>query len=76
MTDAPVRDGADGPELGSGAGHDAGVLAGAGVRCGMLFVRSGAGGISHTPEEWSEPEDVALCVDVLASALARLASSP
>ena len=28
------------PELVSGAGHDAGVLAAAGVRCGMLFVRS------------------------------------
>lgn len=63
------------PELVSGAGHDAGVLAAAGVRCGMLFVRSGAGGISHAPEEWSEPEDVALCVDVLASALERLAKS-
>ena len=61
------------PELVSGAGHDAGVLAGAGVRCGMLFVRSGAGGISHAPEEWSEPADVGLCVDVLASALERLA---
>jgi allantoate deiminase len=64
------------PELVSGAGHDAGVLAGAGVRCGMLFVRSGAGGVSHAPEEWSEPEDVGLCVDVLASTLSRLASAP
>jgi acetylornithine deacetylase/succinyl-diaminopimelate desuccinylase-like protein len=42
----------------------------------MLFVRSGAGGISHAPEEWSEPDDVGLCIDVLASALERLASSP
>jgi allantoate deiminase len=64
------------PELVSGAGHDAGVLAAAGVRCGMLFVRSGAGGISHSPEEWSDPADVALCVDVLAAALERLASAP
>jgi allantoate deiminase len=64
------------PELVSGAGHDAGVLAAAGVRCGMLFVRSGAGGISHSPEEWSDPTDVALCVDVLAAALERLASAP
>jgi acetylornithine deacetylase/succinyl-diaminopimelate desuccinylase-like protein len=62
-----------GPELVSGAGHDAGVLAAAGVRCGMLFVRSGAGGISHAPEEWSDPEDVALCVDVLADVISRLA---
>jgi allantoate deiminase len=61
------------PELVSGAGHDTGVLANAGVRCGMLFVRSGAGGVSHSPEEWSDPADVALCVDVLAAALERLA---
>jgi allantoate deiminase len=67
------RRGLPSPELVSGAGHDAGVLAGAGVRCGMLFVRSGAGGISHAPEEWSEPEDVDLCVDVLAASLERLA---
>jgi hydantoinase/carbamoylase family amidase len=70
------RRGLPSPELVSGAGHDAGVLAEAGVRCGMLFVRSGAGGVSHAPEEWSEPDDVDLCVDVLASALGRLASAP
>ena len=64
------------PSSSPGAGHDAGVLAAAGVRCGMLFVRSGAGGISHSPDEWSDPEDVALCVDVLAAALGRLASAP
>ncbi|HUZ98198.1 MAG TPA: M20/M25/M40 family metallo-hydrolase [Gaiellaceae bacterium] len=61
------------PELVSGAGHDAGVLTAAGVRCGMLFVRSGAGGISHSPDEHSDPEDIALAVDVLAAALSRLA---
>ena len=70
------RSGLPAPELVSGAGHDAGVLAAAGVRCGMLFVRSGAGGVSHSPEEWSDPEDVALCVDVLAATLERLASAP
>ena len=64
------------PELRSGAGHDAGVLAAAGVPSGMLFVRSGAGGVSHSPDEWSDPDDVALCVDVLASALERLANAP
>jgi acetylornithine deacetylase/succinyl-diaminopimelate desuccinylase-like protein len=66
------RRGLPAPELVSGAGHDAGVLAAAGVRCGMLFVRSGAGGISHSPDEWTEPEDVALCVDVLTAALSAL----
>jgi acetylornithine deacetylase/succinyl-diaminopimelate desuccinylase-like protein len=59
-------------ELASGAGHDAAVLAAAGVPAGMLFVRSLNGGVSHTPEEESSPEDVALAVDVLADALRRL----
>jgi acetylornithine deacetylase/succinyl-diaminopimelate desuccinylase-like protein len=66
------RRGLPAPSLVSGAGHDAGVLAAAGVRCGMLFVRSGAGGISHSPDEWTEPEDVALCVDVLEAVLRSL----
>jgi acetylornithine deacetylase/succinyl-diaminopimelate desuccinylase-like protein len=62
-------------ELASGAGHDAGVLASAGIPTGMLFVRSLNGGISHSPDEHSAAEDVALGVDVLAGALDQLASS-
>ncbi len=61
-------------ELPSGAGHDAAILAAAGVPTAMLFVRSLNGGISHAPEEESSPEDVALAVDVLTGALARLAA--
>jgi acetylornithine deacetylase/succinyl-diaminopimelate desuccinylase-like protein len=61
------------PHLPSGAGHDAGILAAAGVEAGMLFVRSLAGGVSHSPEEHSDAEDVALAVDVLADALGELA---
>jgi allantoate deiminase len=61
-------------EVASGAGHDAGVLAAAGVHAGMLFVRSLGGGVSHSPDEHSSDEDVALAVDVLAGALERLAS--
>jgi len=61
------------PELVSGAGHDAGVLAGAGVRCGMLFVRSQNGGVSHSPDELTTPEDIELAVDALTAALSRLA---
>ncbi|MDQ3867766.1 MAG: M20/M25/M40 family metallo-hydrolase, partial [Actinomycetota bacterium] len=61
-------------ELPSGAGHDAGILAAAGVDAGMLFVRSLAGGASHCPEEESSEEDVALAVDALAGALRRLAA--
>lgn len=70
---AALREHVEGPELVSGAGHDAGVLAAKGVACGMLFVRSGAGGVSHSPDEHSDPEDIALAVDVLAAALSRLA---
>jgi acetylornithine deacetylase/succinyl-diaminopimelate desuccinylase-like protein len=62
-------------ELPSGAGHDAGVLAAAGVPVAMLFVRSLNGGISHSPDEHSSAEDVELAVDVLAGALDRLASA-
>jgi allantoate deiminase len=60
------------PELVSGAGHDAMVLALAGVPTAMLFVRSRNGGVSHHPDELSSDEDVALAVDALTAALARL----
>jgi acetylornithine deacetylase/succinyl-diaminopimelate desuccinylase-like protein len=59
-------------ELASGAGHDAAVLAAAGVPSAMLFVRSLNDGVSHSPEELSSEEDVELAIDVLAAALARL----
>jgi allantoate deiminase len=59
-------------ELPSGAGHDAAILAGAGVPTAMLFVRSLNGGISHSPQEESSPADVELAVEVLAGALERL----
>jgi acetylornithine deacetylase/succinyl-diaminopimelate desuccinylase-like protein len=59
-------------ELSSGAGHDAAVLAAAGVPTAMLFVRSLNGGVSHSPEEESSPEDVRLAVDILTAALTTL----
>jgi acetylornithine deacetylase/succinyl-diaminopimelate desuccinylase-like protein len=61
-------------ELASGAGHDAGILASAGVDAAMLFVRSLNGGVSHSPDELSADDDVLLGVDVLADALERLTS--
>jgi len=60
------------PELISGAGHDAMVLAAAGVPTGMLFVRSLNGGVSHHPDELSSDEDIAVGTRVLTDALARL----
>jgi hydantoinase/carbamoylase family amidase len=59
-------------ELASGAGHDAGILAAAGVPSGMLFVRSLAGGVSHSPDELSSGADIELGIDVLAAALVRI----
>jgi allantoate deiminase len=59
-------------ELASGAGHDAGILAAAGVPSAMLFVRSLNGGVSHSPDELTSPEDVALAVDALERTLRHL----
>jgi hydantoinase/carbamoylase family amidase len=63
------------PELVSGAGHDAMVLAAAGVPTAMLFVRSLNGGVSHSPEELSSAEDVGLGVEALTRALGALAAA-
>ena len=63
-------------ELASGAGHDAGILAAAGVASGMLFVRSLNGGVSHSPDELSSDEDVAVAVEALTGALRRMAHAP
>jgi acetylornithine deacetylase/succinyl-diaminopimelate desuccinylase-like protein len=64
----------DAPRLVSGAGHDAMVLAAAGVPTGMLFVRSLNGGASHSPDELTSHEDIALAVDVLTRALDGLSA--
>jgi allantoate deiminase len=60
-------------ELACGAGHDAGILAGAGVPAGMLLVRSGAGGVSHSPAETTDSEALELCVEALAATVRKLA---
>ena len=48
-------------ELPSGAGHDAAIMAMAGVPSAMLFVRSDAGGVSHAPEESTGADAIAAC---------------
>ena len=64
-----VGDGSPAPVVATGAGHDAGMLAAAGVPTAMLFVRNPTG-VSHSPAEHAEPEDclagVAALTDVLA----------
>ncbi|MDP9259977.1 MAG: M20/M25/M40 family metallo-hydrolase, partial [Actinomycetota bacterium] len=62
-------------ELPSGAGHDAAIMALAGVPSAMLFVRSDAGGVSHAPEELSGADAVALGVQALEAALRELAGA-
>jgi N-carbamoyl-L-amino-acid hydrolase len=69
---AGLLDGA--PVMSTGAGHDAGILANAGVPVAMLFVRNPTGA-SHTPAEWAEPEDCLVGVDALATVLADLAGA-
>ncbi|MDA8369366.1 MAG: allantoate amidohydrolase [Nocardiopsaceae bacterium] len=58
------------PVLPTGAGHDAGVLAGA-VPAAMLFVRNPTG-ISHAPEEYATPADCRAGVTALTDVLADL----
>ncbi|AHI01202.1 allantoate amidohydrolase [Kutzneria albida] len=60
------------PALPTGAGHDAGILAGS-VPTAMLFVRNPTG-VSHAPEEHAEPEDCEAGVAALATVLEDLAS--
>lgn len=60
-------------EITSGALHDAAVLATAGVPTGMIFVRSDAGGVSHTPEEESDADAILVATCLLAHALLDLA---
>ena len=59
------------PVLPTGAGHDAGVLADAGVPSAMLFVRNPTG-ISHSPDEYAEREDCIAGVHALAAVMRNL----
>jgi N-carbamoyl-L-amino-acid hydrolase len=57
-------------DLPSGAGHDALYVA-AVAPAGMIFVPC-RGGISHHPDEWSDPGDIARGAEVLADTLLAL----
>ncbi|MFI1621490.1 allantoate amidohydrolase [Streptomyces lydicus] len=59
------------PVLGTGAGHDAGILSGT-VPTAMLFVRNPTG-VSHSPAEAAEENDCAAGVLALADVLEGLA---
>jgi N-carbamoyl-L-amino-acid hydrolase len=60
------------PVLGTGAGHDAGILANAGIPSAMLFVRNPTG-VSHSPAEHAELSDCHAGVRALTSVVAELA---
>jgi beta-ureidopropionase / N-carbamoyl-L-amino-acid hydrolase len=62
------------PDLGTGAGHDAGVLS-AVVPTAMLFVRNPTG-VSHSPEEFAERADCLAGVEALAAVLTDWVSTP
>lgn len=59
------------PTLGTGAGHDAGILANAGVPTAMIFVRNPTG-ISHAPTEFAEAADCHAGVRALTAVVADL----
>ncbi|GAA1348846.1 allantoate amidohydrolase [Streptomyces beijiangensis] len=65
------KDGADVPVLGTGAGHDAGILSSS-VPTAMLFVRNPTG-VSHSPAETAGEDDCVAGVGALADVLEGLA---
>lgn len=60
------------PLLSTGAGHDAGILATAGLSTAMLFVRNPTG-VSHSPAEFAEREDCLRGVRALTAVTEELA---
>jgi N-carbamoyl-L-amino-acid hydrolase len=61
------------PDLGTGAGHDAGVLSSV-LPAAMLFVRNPTG-VSHSPAEFAERADGLAGVDALAAVMADWVST-
>jgi N-carbamoyl-L-amino-acid hydrolase len=61
----------DAPLLGTGAGHDAGILATHGVPSAMLFVRNPTG-VSHSPSESASLEDCHHGVTALTAVVTEL----
>jgi N-carbamoyl-L-amino-acid hydrolase len=59
------------PILETGAGHDAGTIAAAGIPSAMLFVRNPTG-VSHSPREHAEEADCLEGVDALARVIHHL----
>jgi N-carbamoyl-L-amino-acid hydrolase len=62
----------DVPVIGTGAGHDAGVLASQGIAAAMLFVRNPTG-VSHSPAEFASADDCEAGAAALAAVIRHLA---
>ncbi|MGH8924289.1 MAG: allantoate amidohydrolase [Acidimicrobiia bacterium] len=62
------------PHLPTAAGHDAGILQSAGIPTAMLFVRNPSG-VSHSPLEHADPDDIDAGVMALAKVITDLAGS-
>jgi beta-ureidopropionase / N-carbamoyl-L-amino-acid hydrolase len=62
------------PDLGTGAGHDAGVLSSV-IPTAMLFVRNPSG-VSHSPEEFAERADCLAGVEALAAVMTDWVCTP
>src|SRR6478752_3277266 len=62
------------PVIGTGAGHDAGILANDGIRSAMLFVRNPTG-VSHSPDEWASADDCLAGIAALADVVTDLAGA-
>jgi N-carbamoyl-L-amino-acid hydrolase len=60
------------PSLATAAGHDAAVLASAGVPAAMIFIRNRTG-VSHAPGEYADRSDCLVGVEALAKTLEQLA---
>jgi N-carbamoyl-L-amino-acid hydrolase len=72
LTDAVAAAIGDPPRIPTAAGHDAGILAEAGVPTAMLFVRNPTG-VSHSPAEHAEASDCHAGVEALTAVVERLA---
>ena len=74
LADAVVGAGVKPRHLPSGAGHDAMMFDGL-TDIGMLFVRCGNGGVSHSPREIITAEDADVAARVMLDAVLRLAET-
>lgn len=80
-THSPPTDGgaprspADVPAIPTAAGHDAGILATAGISTAMVFVRNPTG-VSHSPAEHADLADCLAGLDALSAVTVELACTP